>query len=899
MTIRNLQHLFRPRSVAIVGASVRPDRAGSVVLRNMRTCGFAGPLFAVNPKYAVIDGARVYPDVRHLPDVPDLAIIATPPQTVPRLVAQLGALGTRVAIVLSAGITDAPRFWAGSLKARMLEAARPHLMRVLGPNSIGVLVPPAGLNASAAHSCALPGSIAFVTQSGAMGEAVLDWAKSRGIGFAKFVSVGDAADIDFGDVLDYLASDAETRAILLFIGAVGGARKFMSAARAAARNKPVVVIKAGRTPPGAMPERGLRLHSGMLAGPDEVFDAAIRRAGMLRVFSTEELFDAVESLARARSLAGERLAVMANGGGPGILAIDALRARGGVPARLSEATRERIERVLPSYGSSSNPVDILAYASAARHAEVLKALSEDEACDAVLVIHAPNALVDAREVADAIVAVAAQARRNVLACWLGGDALAPARERCAQAGIPTYDTPEKAVGAFMQIVEYRRNQQLLVEVPPSVPEAFAPDTALARALVRSALARGRSMLSEPEAKSVLLAYGIPVAETHIARSGRQAVEIAMNLGFPVVVKIVSDEVVRKSEVGGVALELESAQEVRGAVRALRKRLRTLRPAARLRGFAVQRMVGHAGAHELIVGAATDARFGPVVVFGQGGAAVEITGDRAIGLPPLNRVLACDLVSRTRVSRLLSGYDGHPAADLDAICLTLMKVSQMVIDLPEIVELDINPLLADSHGVVALDARMRIARPGALGADRLAIRPYPEALEEWIDWNGLRVLLRPIRPEDGERHQRFFSRLDPEDVRSRVFVPLRELQASQLARLTQIDYDREMAFIATAQTEQDDWETLGVVRVVTDPDNLVAEFALIVRSDLKGKGLGSILLRKMIGYCRARGTLRIVGETLHDNEALQRLVRRLGFTLKPSGEPGIVRAELDLQPNGGP
>ena len=893
MSIRNLNRLFQPRSVAVIGASLRPERAGSVVMRNMRACGFKGPLFPVNPKYASIDGIEAYPDVDHLPAVPDLAIIATQPVTVPRLVARLGRRGTRAVVVLTAGVTGAAPHWGESPRARMLEAARPHLVRILGPDSLGLLVPGAGLNASVAHTCASPGSLAFVTHSGAMGEAVLDWARSRGIGFSKFVSLGDAADIDFGDCLDYLASDADTRAILLLVREVGAARKFMSAARAAARNKAVVVFRIGREAPPDSASRGPRLAAGALAGPDEVFDAAVRRAGMLQVSSTEELFGAVETVTNARPLAGERLCVIANGAGPGVMAIDALIRRGGTPARLNAATRERLRALGAARGSAENPVALARDAAPGRYAEVLNAVLEDAGADAVLVIHTPNARVAAGEVATALVPVAAGARRNVFACFLGGDTMAPAREACARAGLASYDTPEKAVGAFLEIVEHRRNRDLLMEVPPSLQEGFEPDTALARALVRSALARGRGLLSEPEAKSVLRAYGIPVVETHIARSGRQAVEIAMSLGFPVVVKIVSDELARRSEVGGVALELESAGEVRGAVRALRRRLRTLRPDARLRGFAVQRMVNRTGAQELIAGAVADPVFGPAVVFGQGGTAASIVADRAVGLAPLNGTLAGDLIRRTRVARLLDGYDGHPGADRDALRLTLVKVSQMMADIPEIVELDINPLLADADGVIALDARMRLARPARRGVGRMAIRPYPKELEEWIDWGGERVLLRPIRPEDGERHLRFFARLDPEDVRMRVFVPLRELQSSQLARLTQIDYDREMAFVALVQSAGGDWETLGVARAVTDPDNTEAEFAVIVRSDLKAKGLGALLMRKLIAYCRSRGTARIAGETLFDNAPMQKLATRLGFTLEPALEPGVLRMELAL------
>jgi acetyltransferase len=805
------------------------------------------------------------------------------------LIGELGARGTKAAIVITAGLGLSEDSQGRTLKEAMLAAARPHLLRILGPNCVGLLVPGLGLNASFAHTSAVPGKIAFVSQSGALVTAVLDWAKSRGIGFSKFISLGDSSDVDAGDVLDYLGSDAETHSILLYLESITAARKFMSAARAAARNKPVIVVKAGRMAEGA---KAAASHTGALAGSDAVYDAAIRRAGMLRVSSTEDLFDAVETLARARPLFGDRLAILTNGGGPGVMATDALILGEGRLAEFSQETLSKLDAVLPATWSRGNPVDIIGDAPTERYVQSLQILFEDPQSDAVLFIHAPTAIVESSEIAAAVAPAIAKASRNVLACWMGGDAVKDARAVFARAGIPTYDTPEEAVRAFLQVVQYRRNQDLLMEVPPSRSSEFVHDREKAQALVAGAVAEGRAMLSEPEAKAVLAAYSVPVVDTRIARTIEEAVKVAAEIGFPVALKILSPDITHKSDIGGVALDVENPQAVDDAAKAMQKRLQEYRPNARLQGFTVQSMARRPTAQELIVGTTTDAVFGPVILFGQGGTAVEVVADRAVGLPPLNTVLARELISRTRVSKLLAGYRDREPADITAISRTLIQLSHLIADIPQIVELDINPLLADEHGVLALDARMRVAAAAASGLDRFAIRPYPDELEEWINWQGRPVLLRPIKPEDGTQHAEFFNALEPEDVHYRFFMRMRELQGPQLARLTQIDYDREMAFIATSEREPGRFETLGVVRAIADPDNISAEFAIIVRSDLKGKGLGPVLFGKLIAYCRSRGTKELVGEALMDNQRLKGLVRRFGGSIGLS-EHGTVRLRFDL------
>jgi acetyltransferase len=893
MSVRNLHHLFAPRSVAVIGASEKPHSVGATVLHNLLTGGFKGDIYPVNPKYDTLSNRKVYKNIASLPVAPDLAVICTPPDTVPELISELGARGTRAAIVLTAGLGAIKDKHGRSLKQAMLAAAAPYLLRILGPNCVGMLVPNIGLNASFAHDGAIPGKIAFVSQSGALVTGVLDWAKTRGIGFSKFISLGDSADIDFGDVLDYLASDADTHAILLYIEDVHNARKFMSAARAAARSKPTLVVKSGRAPEGA---KAAASHTGALAGADAVYDAAIRRAGMLRVLTTEELFGAVETLARARPLEGDRLTIMTNGGGPGVMATDALITSQGRLAQLSETTLQNLDEVLPSTWSHGNPVDIIGDAPAGRYVQTLEELLHDPQSDAILFIHAPTAIVRSADIAQAIVPYAQKASRNILACWLGGDSVAQARRIFSEAGIPTYDTPEEAVQGFMQIVQYRRNQNLLMQVPASVPGDFVPDRAKAHAVVCQSIADDRKILTEPEAKAVLAAYGIPVVETRIANSVEEAVKAAQEIGFPVAVKILSPDISHKSDVGGVALDLDTPEAVRALAESMHKRLHKLLPDARLQGYSVQTMARRPDAHELIVGVTTDPVFGPVILFGQGGVAVEVMADNAVTLPPLNSVLARDLISRTRVSKLLAGYRNRAPADIDAISRTLIQISHLVTDIPEILELDINPLLADQHGVIALDARIKVgtAEPGVNQYDRLAICPYPEELEQKIDWKGQPLLLRPIKPEDGQAHVEFFNSLDPEDVRYRMFIRMRELSPSQLARLTQIDYDREMAFIATRVRPDGKLETLGVVRAIADPDNQSAEFAITVRSDLKRQGLGRILLGKLIDYCRNHGTKEIVGEALAHNVGVLNLSTGLGFEVTPMpGDEGTMHLRLKL------
>ncbi|MBI1731812.1 MAG: bifunctional acetate--CoA ligase family protein/GNAT family N-acetyltransferase [Gammaproteobacteria bacterium] len=889
MSVLNLDKLFHPASIAVIGATDRPGAVGKVVLDNILAGGFAGPVYPVNPHTREINGITVYPDVAGLPAGPELAVIATPAATVPEVIVELGRHGTAVAIVLADGFRKPGSDAGNELQQAMLTAARASGMRIIGPNCIGVLLPRIGLNASFAHAQAKPGRLAFLSQSGALCTAVLDWANARGIGFSSFVSLGDAADVDFGDLLDFLGSDPDTHGILLYVESIRHARKFLSAARSVSRNRRVIILKAGRQPAGA---RAALTHTGALLGNDEVFDAAIRRAGMLRVQTVEDLFSAAETLAFSRPARGPRLLVLTNGGGPGVLVADQLTVEGGTLAVPKPETIAALDEFLPRTWSRGNPVDIIGDADAGRYRRALRVLLDANDFDAILVMLVPTAVVDNVAVARAVAEEAQSAVKPVLTCWLGGESVRAARRVFIEAGVASYFTPELAVRAFMQMVEYDRNQKSLIQTPASTPEAFAPREAAVRSRIRAALDGNRAMLTEPEAKAVLEDYGIPTVPARVAADVNAAVSAAAEIGYPVALKILSPDLTHKSDAGGVLLDIGSPSILAAAAEGMLARVRQLKPDARVEGFTVQPMVRRPGSHELIVGVAEDPVFGPALTFGQGGTAVEVVRDTAVALPPLNDLLADQLIQRTRICRVLQGFRSVRGADLEAVRDVLVRVSELVIDQPEIAELDINPLLVDGDGVIALDARIRVQRARSGGAERLAIRPYPRELEEQVEIQGEKLLIRPIRPEDEPAHREFFARLNPEDLYFRFFRAVHDVTHEQLARFTQIDYDREMALIATRRKPDGTPETLGVVRAVSDADNIAAEFAVIVRTDWHQRGLGQALMERIIAWCRRRGTRRLAGQTLAANTAMQALAKRFGFSRSVPSQ-GVVNLELPL------
>ncbi|MBS0517406.1 MAG: bifunctional acetate--CoA ligase family protein/GNAT family N-acetyltransferase [Proteobacteria bacterium] len=878
MSTRNLEPLISPRSVVVIGASAQPRTVGAAVTRNLLAGGFKGDLRLVNIKGGEIEGHPVLRSLSELPAPAELAVIMTPAPTVPGLIHELGRQGTKVAVVISAGPGAGPG--AAEVNAQwrrqLLEAAHPFLLRIVGPNCIGYAAPKAGFNASFGPTKLRSGRLAAVAQSGAVLAGLVDWGLAQGIGFSHIFSMGDMADVDFGDVLDMLASDYETRAVLMYVEGITQARKFMSAARGVARLKPVIVLKAGRHAPAA---QAAASHTGAMAGSAAVYEAAFARAGLVSVTGLGELFDAAETLGHGLLPRTERLAIVTNGGGAGIIATDLLMDEGGELATLQPQTIERLDRYLPRIWSHGNPVDIVGDADGTRYVEAIDTLADDRGVGAVLAMNVPTALTSSEEVARAVAGAASRRLVPVIGCWIGGPEAEAGRRALHDGGLPAYDTPLRAVRGFMHIVDYRRGQRALQRTPPSIPDVRS-DTALVRRIAQEALADGRSVLTEPEAKRVLAAYGIPVVPTEVAKDGAEAAAIAARIGFPVAVKVLSRDIAHKSDIGGVALDLVSEQTVLDAVREITGKALVMANRARIDGFVVQPMIRRPDATELILGAAEDPVFGPILMVGHGGVAAEVIDDKALALPPLDPVLAEGALSRTRVDRLLRGYRGRPPAARGAVAEAMVRLSQLIADVDEIAEFDVNPLLADADGVIALDARIVVRKPaGQERAARFAIRPYPVELETEIEHRGQKLRIRPIQPEDENMLNDFTRRMTPEDIRMRFFGPIRELSHEMAARLTQIDYDREMAFMLL-----DGDELLGVGRLAADPDFEQAEFSLIVASSRQGRGYGELLLRHVVDYARVRGIRHVIGHVLRENHRMLDLTERVGFK-RQSGRAG--------------
>lgn len=880
MTIRNLEYLLQPRSVALIGASERDASPGLRVLENLLTGGFKGALYPVNPKYRRVGGLDCHHSLAELPEPVDLAVIVTPPRTVPRLVRTLAEQGTRAAVVVTAGLDGPRRRWGSHRRQAMLDVGRRVNFRILGPGSLGLIVPPLGLNASCAQLNPPAGRLALVAQSGAVLTAMIDWAAERDIGFSYLVSLGGKADVDFGDMLNYLADDRTTNAILLYIESLEHARKFMSAARAAARIKPVVVLKAGRYRDRAE-----------LASDDEVFNAAFARAGVLRVHSVAELFDMATILAHSRPARGERLAIVTNSSGMGLLAVDALFDTGGRMAEPGSDCKRSLVRQLPRDARPDNPIDVGGDARPEHYVAALECLQGDRAVDAMLVIHSPQAGSSSHAVAEAIVGAARSWRKPLLTSWVGGASVHGSRELFNHARIPDYASPAEAVQAFMQMVRYRRNRELLMETPPVVSAPFETDADTAGRIVDRALSEQRHWLIGSEARAVLDAYSVPTVPTWHAADADEASRHAARIGEPVALKIASPDIRNKSDVGGVILDLQGPDQVGIVALGLETRMRQRFPNARIDGFIVQPMVKWPRALELLAGTVCHPLFGPVIVFGHGGTAMELIDDHSVALPPLNLKLAHELIDRTRIARLLAGYRDQPAADIEALTLTLLKLSRMVAELPHIAELAINPLLISSRGVLAMDARVRLSEQPVSGAEQLAIKPYPQALEEQLTLaDGREFLLRPIRAEDEPALRRFFTRLDPEEIRLRFHHPMKVMDHTLAARLTQLDYDRDMALALV----DDAGDLHGVVRLSSDPDRRQAEYAVIIARALSGMGLGLLLMKRIIAYARDQGVGEIFGSVLSENEAMLGLCQKLGFVREPHPEgPGLVMVRLKM------
>jgi acetyltransferase len=897
MSTYRLKNLLSPRSVALVGASPRQGSVGRAILGNIHKARFKGEFGLVNTHYAEIDGVAAVSSLDKLPFVPELVVITAPAAAVPGIIDEAGRRGAAGALIVTAGLGHA----AGSLAEAAERAAHKYGMRLIGPNCLGIIMPGANLNASFSAHMPGAGNLALISQSGAIATGMVDWATQRGVGFSGIVSIGDQLDVDIADLLDYFALDAKTRAILLYVEAIKDARKFMSAARAAARIKPVVVVKSGRMAQGA---KAAATHTGALAGSDAVYDAAFRRAGILRVSDLRELFDCAETLGRVESPPGKRLAILTNGGGIGVLAIDRLVELGGTPAAITPAVRQKLDAVLPPTWSGSNPVDIVGDADSARYAAALEVLLADAGNDAILVMNVQTAIASAEDIAATVTGLVGKYREHhrgsakpVLAVWVGGDQ--KIMDVLSGAGIPNYPTEDDAVRGFMHLVRHREVVAELAQVPPALPSEFAPDLDAARKIVAAALADGRQWLDPVEIKRLLEAYEIPMVPTFAATDAEQAVAYASELfaqGATVVLKIMSRDIVHKSDVGGVVLNLTTPEAVRGATVGIFARARALRPEARISGVIVQAMVVRAKARELILGLADDPTFGTVIVFGCGGTAVEIIDDKALALPPLDLQLARDLIERTRVSRLLRAYRDVPEVKPDSVATVLVKLAQMAADIPEIRELDINPLLADENGVLAVDARIavgQVARKFAgSGPANFAVRPYPSQWQRHLVMkDGWRVFVRPIRPEDEPLIHEFLRHVTSQDLRLRFFAPMKEFSHEFIARLTQLDYARAMAFVAFDEATN---EMVGVVRIHSDSIYETGEYAILLRSDLKGRGLGWALMQLIIEYAKSEGLKVISGDVLQENTVMLEMCRSLGFEVKADPvEHGICGVKLTL------
>jgi len=897
MSIYRLNSLLEPKSVALVGASRRRGSVGQAILRNIRAARFEGAFGVVNSHYSEIAGMPTVSRLAELPFVPEVIIVTTPAPTIPEIVGEAGRLGVAGAIVVSAGLGHG----AGSLAEAVDRAARTYRMRLIGPNCLGILMPGINLNASFSAHMPRAGNLALISQSGAIATGMVDWAAHRKVGFSGIVSVGDQLDVDIADLLDFFALDADTKAILMYIEAIKDARKFMSAARAAARVKPVVVVKSGRMAQGA---KAAATHTGALAGSDAVYDAAFRRAGMLRVFDLRELFDCAETLSRAKFPSGKRLAMLTNGGGIGVLAVDRLVELGGIAAALSPAVKQRLDAVLPPTWSGSNPVDIIGDADAARYVAALQILLEDNDSDAVLVMNVQTAIADSAEIASAVIRridadrhERAASAKPVLSVWVGADERIS--EAFINAGIPNFPTEDDAVLGFMHLVHHREAIESLAAVPPSLPQEFVPDVEAARRIVGPAVAEGRQWLDPIEAMGVLNAYGIPSVPTRVAANAEEAAAHAMPWiaqGATVVLKVLSRDISHKSDVGGVVLNLTNADSVRAAAASILASAKAKRPDAKIDGFVVQPMVLRPKARELILGIANDPTFGSVIVFGHGGTAVEVINDKALVLPPLDLKLAREIVDRTRVSRLLCAYRDVPAVKQDEIPLTLVKLAQLAADVPEIGELDINPLLADESGVLSVDARIAVGPPvrkfAGPGNANFAVRPYPS---QWVRHYELkdnwRIVVRPIRPDDEPRIHEFLRRVTKEDLRLRFFAAMKQFSHEFIARLTQLDYARAMAFVAFDEATG---EMLGVVRIHSDSIYETGEYAILLRSDLKGRGLGWLLMQLIIDYAKSEGLKHIAGDVLVENTVMLTMCRNLGFEISADPvERDICHVKLAL------
>jgi len=893
MKLSDVDSLFVPTAVAIFGASDSPTSVGGVVFRNLLEGGFKGPCYPINPKYEKVSGKKSYASLEDIEKAVDLALIATPAEAIPGILEQCGAKGVRMAVIYSAGLAEADEAGA-HLQNKIIETARRHRIRVLGPNTMGMLRPQNRLNATSGVSTKpISGNVALVSQSGAVCSAMLDWSVPRHIGFSSMVSLGAAADVDFGDVLDFLALDAHTQCILLYVEGIRDARRFMSGLRAAARLKPVIVVKTGRMAAGS---RAAKSHTGAWVGSADVFSAVMERAGVVQVDALHQLFAAAHVFGANKRLAGDRIAIVTNGGGPGVLAADRSAELGLNLAQLAEETNAKLGEVLPSCWSHDNPVDILGDASAERYGAAVELCLADPNVDGVIALLAPLAMTNSTAVAQRLVEVAKKSRKPVLACWMGAGQVAEAVALFAQNRLPHFDSPEQVVEAMSFLARHHRNQKLLMQYPGPLSERRNPDVEGARLIIEGVMAEGRKTLGIIEAKAVLSAFRIPTMQAVAARSPNEALMAAQALGFPVVMKISSPDIAHKSEVDGVRLNIADSHAVRRTYSELVERARARRPEARIDGVTVEHMVSTRAARELMIGVMRDRIFGPIISFGAGGLEVEALQDHAVALPPLNDFIIDTMINHTRVARLMGAFRHMPPMNRKPLAKILQRVSEMVCELPEIISLDINPLIGNEKEVIAVDARIEVRyRPPQLPPyGHMAIHPYPVHLIEPVQMpDGTDLIIRPIRPEDAQMVQTFVRGLSEQTKYYRYMQAIKELTPEMLVRFTQIDYDREMALIGVKEGTDGD-EMTGVARYSSRPGGKVCEFAIVVSDTWRERGIGARLMRSLMQNARDRGFRFMDGEVLTANTRMLALMRSLGFHIeRDKQDPGVQLVEKVL------
>jgi acetyltransferase len=893
-----LDVFFKPKTVAVIGATENPGTVGRTLFWNLVTSPFGGTVYPVNPKRPSVLGVKAYASISDIPEPVDLAVIITPPASIPGLIRECGENGVQGAIVISAGFKEVGPEGA-ELERRLLEEAQKAGIRIIGPNCLGVMSPLSGMNATFATAVARPGSVGFISQSGALCTAVLDWSLKEMVGFSAFISVGSMVDVGWGDLIYYLGNDPKTKSIVIYMESIGNARSFLSAAREVALTKPIIIIKPGRSAAAA---KAAASHTGSLTGSDEVLEAAFRRSGVLRVSNIADLFYMAEVLSKQPSPKGKRLTIVTNAGGPGVLATDALIMGGGELAELSAETMEAYNVVLPPTWSHNNPVDIIGDASPERYAKALEIAAKDPNSDGMLVILTPQAMTDPTQIAEQLKPLAKQEGKPVLASWMGGVDIAAGEAILNRANIPTFPYPDTAARAFNYMWQYSDNLKALYETPalPEDSQEWTPDRKLVKELVEKARQEGRTILTEFESKQVLAAYGIPIAKTIIATNADQAVTAANEIGYPIVLKLYSETITHKTDVGGVQLNLGNAEAVDKAFHAIEASVTEKVGAQHFQGVTVQPMVKLKDAYELIIGSSLDPQFGPVLLFGTGGQLVEVFKDRALGLPPLNSTLARRMMEQTKIYTALKGVRGRKPVDLKALEVLMVRFSALVAEQPWIKEIDINPLLASPDGLIALDARVVVHGPEVSleQVPKAAIRPYPTRyVAPWTMKGGGSINIRPIRPEDEPCMVKFHETLSERTVYLRYFHLMNLEQRTQHDRLTRIcfiDYDREMALVAERRNpESGEIEILGVGRMTKILGTSEAEIAVVISDQWQGRGLGKELLARLLIVGADEKLTKLTADILPDNREVMRVCEKLGFTLKHSLDDEVVRAEFTV------